>query len=317
MDDTLSKNQLDISVILPVFNGGIYLIDSVESVLSQADANFEFLILDDCSTDGSREYLKNINNDYTFIYYNDVNKGLFFNLNFLVQKSRGKLIKLWAQDDIMYPYCLQQFISFHKQNINIGFSYSDRDIIDENGLIKIETRIDDTPNIISSELHARIAFFTGSIAGNIANVCISKNALLAVGPFREDMKISADFDMWVRLAKDYETGFIKQKLIKLRDHKKQLSRNESFYICHVREDRQVYKYLFSYVNQKLKQEGKEMLRQHKLVFYYTLMLKALMKGRISLAFQFYKELNKFDNFFILSYYFFKTKLFKVKKPSFA
>ncbi len=316
MGDTTNKKLIDISVILPVFNGGSYLIKSVESVLSQADANFEFLILDDCSTDGSREYLKNIKNDYTFIYYNDVNKGLFFNLNYLIQKSKGKLIKLWAQDDIMYQYCLHEFISFHDQNIDIGFSYSDRDIIDENGIVKIETRMDDTPKIISSELHAKIAFFTGSIAGNIANVCISKDALLAVGRFREDMKISADFDMWVRLAKDYKTGFIKQKLIKLRDHKNQLSRNEAFYICHVREDREVYNYLFSYVNPVLKKEGKKMLRQQKLVFYYTLMLKALLKARISIAFQFYKELIKFDNFFILSYYFFKTKFFKIRKPSF-
>ena len=169
-----------ISVILPVYNGGEYLKKSLQSVLKQGFHNFEILIIDDCSTDGSLEYLQSITAPRISLFKNEQNRGLFFNLNFLISQSKSPLIKLWAQDDIMYPQCLGRFVAFHEQYPEIGFSYSGRDIIDEEGNIKSNDTVDNTPTIISTALHSKIAYYTGSIAGNIANVCINKNALISV-----------------------------------------------------------------------------------------------------------------------------------------
>src|SRR4051812_47939904 len=99
-----------ISVILPVYNGGAYLVQSVQSVLSQEMTDFELLIVDDCSSDGSLGYLQSIDDKRVRLYNNETNKGLFYNLNFLINKSHSPLIKLWSQDDIMYPNCLERFI---------------------------------------------------------------------------------------------------------------------------------------------------------------------------------------------------------------
>ena len=166
-----------ISVILPVFNGMAYLALSVESVLKQELKNFEFLIIDDVSNDGSYEYLKSLKDDRIKLFRNETNKGLFYNLNFLIGQSASGLIKLWAQDDIMYPHCLGAFVNFHQKHPNLGFSYSGRTMIDEQGNVKSNKREDTTPEIISTELHAKIAYYTGSIAGNIANVCDPKYIL--------------------------------------------------------------------------------------------------------------------------------------------
>lgn len=300
------------SVVLPVYNGGEYLKQSLRSVLNQDLLDFEILIIDDCSTDSSLEYLQSINDPRITLFKNEQNRGLFFNLNFLISQSKSVLIKLWAQDDIMYPNCVESFVAFHDQYPEIGFSYSGRDIIDENGTIKPTDKIDNTPTIISTALHAKIAYFTGSIAGNIANVCINKKALDKVGPFNEQMKISADFDMWVRLAKEHNTGFIREKIIQLRDHDKQLSRNEKYYINHVREDLQVYHYLDSYVTPRQRSEGHKLLMNYKLVFYYTLMVKTFLKGQLSLASSYFKELSQYENFLKLTGIFFKKKLFPHK-----
>ncbi len=305
-----------IAVILAVFNGGDYLKQSVESVLSQDLTNFEFLVLDDCSTDGSYEWLQGLNDSRIHLFKNETNKGLFYNLNFLIKQSNSPLIKLWSQDDIMYPHCLFSFVDFHGRHPGIGFSYSGRDMIDENGRIKENNSIDHTPEIISIELHAKIAYYTGSIAGNIANTCISKTALDKVGLFKEAMKISADFDMWVRLAEHYEKGFIREKLIQLRDHEGQLSRNEKYYINHVREDLQVYQYLNGYVSEQQKYEGKKILRNHKLVFYYTLMMKALLKGDFKTTVAYARQLASIDHLFLLTVAFVKAKIRKPHKPAF-
>src|SRR5437868_1138030 len=112
--------DIKISVILPVYNGGEYLCRSVGSVLNQSLEDFEFLILDDCSTDGSLEYLESITDKRLKLYKNDSNRGLFYNLNFLIGRCNSPLIKLWSQDDVMYPECLQRFTCFHEQHPQIG-----------------------------------------------------------------------------------------------------------------------------------------------------------------------------------------------------
>lgn len=305
-----------ITVILPVYNGGTYLRASVDSVLKQTEHQFEFLILDDNSNDGSKDYLESLRDSRLTLYKNDINKGLFYNLNFLIKKSNTPLLKLWAQDDIMYDHCLSSFIAFHKIHPNIGFSYSGRTVIDENGDIIPIKKNDNTPTVISSELHARISFYTGSIAGNIANVCINKNALDDTGLFNESMKISADFDMWVRLAEKRETGFIKDDLIFLRDHKNQLSRNEDYYLFHVKEDIKVFRYLSGYVSPAVCREGRKLLRDNKFVFYYTLMIKTILKGKLKTGYLYYRELAAADNFILLTFSFIKRKIIGGKKPIF-
>lgn len=312
--ELIPETNAVISVILPVYNGGQYLVSSIESVLNQSLLNFELLIIDDCSSDESWKTIHTFADSRIRIYRNDTNKGLFYNLNFLIKKSEAPLIKLWAQDDIMYNHCLASFVAFHQQYHGLGFSYSGRDVINEKGILKKIDFTDNTPSIVSTALHARIAFFTGSIAGNIANVCIPRKALDEVGLFNEEMKISADFDMWVRLAKEHDTGFIRDKLIQLRDHTKQLSRNEKYFINHIREDLIVYRNLLDYVSPEIKREGKFLLRNHKFIFYYTLMIKAMLKGKLTTAANFYKELRSMDNFLKLSIAFIRIKIFKSNKP---
>ena len=314
--NSLPSTSPAITVILPVYNGGNFLNFSVESVFNQSFTNFEFLILDDCSTDNSWYYLKSLKNKNVTLYRNEKNKGLFYNLNFLIKESKSLLIKLWAQDDIMYSHCLENFVHFFEQHPHVGFAYSGIHNIDEGGNIKQHDYTDTTPQIISTELHARIAFFTGSIAGNIANVCINQLAIDKVGLFNEQMKISADFDMWVRLAREHDTGFINEILVQLRDHSGQLSRNESFYINHVKEDLQVYRYLNNYVSKTLRDEGKIIMRQHKLIFYYTLMVKSLLKAELITTAAYARQLFAIDNFFLLTVAFVKAKICKRPKPVF-
>ena len=303
-----------ISITLPVYNGIKYLKESIMSVLNQRYHDFEFLIIDDCSDDGSWEYLQTLKDDRIKLYRNAVNKGLFFNLNFLIKNSNSPLIKLWSQDDVMYPECIREIVNFHQQHPDIGFSYSERDHIDENGKVILDNKTDNTPSIISTELHAKIAFYTGSIAGNISNVTINKKTLEETGLFDEEMRISADFDMWVRLAQHHETGFIKKRLVQLREHPGQLSRQPGSYINHVSEDLKIYRYLMGYVKPETKKAGLLQLRKKKLVFYYTLMMKAFLKGDIKTAHIFYKEIASFDNFFKVSLAFTRTKILKPHPP---
>jgi glycosyltransferase involved in cell wall biosynthesis len=302
-----------VSIILPVYNGIKFLEQSVNSVLFQNFKDFEFLILDDCSTDGSLEYIKSIKDDRVKIFQNSVNRGLFFNLNFLINKSSGAILKLWSQDDVMYPECIEEIVKFHDLHPGIGFSYTGRHYINEFGKISETANFDDTPEIVSSKLHTRIAFFTGSIAGNIANTAINRKTLEKVGLFNEKMKISGDFEMWVRLAQHYNTGFINKPLLQLRNHKGQLSGQEQYLFNHLKEDMEAYKILFSYIDDNQRKEGMLLMRNNKLLFYYTLMVKFIIKGNFRTGWVFCKTLHQFDNILVITFYFVVSKFLKPKK----
>jgi glycosyltransferase involved in cell wall biosynthesis len=302
-----------ISIVLPVYNGMKYLKESINSVLEQEFTSFELLILNDCSTDDSWRYLNSIKDDRVKLFNNDVNKGLFFNLNFLIQQSTASLIKLWAQDDIMHPNCIKEIVQFHLNNPEIGFSYTGRDYMYEDSVPFTVGGVDITPSIIYKEMHARIAFFTGSIAANISIVTLNKMALKNSGLFNQNMKISGDFEMYVRLAKEYPIGFIREKLVLVREHKEQLSKQEKYYIYLLKEDIIAYNYLFSYLNKSQRKEGRHLLRNHKLLYFYTLMIKAFFKGHFIVFYIFFRTLKDFDNIILLSFYFIRNRILLPKK----
>ena len=197
----------------------------------------------------------------------------------------------------------------------MGFSYTGRDIIDDKGIVILPALADTTPEVIPTDLHTRIAFFTGSIAGNIANVTVTQKAIDTTGLFDESMRISGDFDMWVRIAEKYPVGYIREPLVQLRDHTRQLSRQEKSYTDHIREDLRVYEYLLGYISPAEKKEGRRILRNHKLLFYYTLMVKAFLKGSFRTGMIFFKVLKKIDNPWLLSFYFFRNRIFFKDKYS--
>ncbi|HYF31983.1 MAG TPA: glycosyltransferase [Chitinophagaceae bacterium] len=302
----------EIAVVLPVYNGMKYLSLAVESVLRQTHTDFIFLICDDCSKDGSWDYLNSIKDPRVSLFRNEVNRGLFPTLNFLCRKADAKIIKLWSQDDIMNPECLAETVAFHRKYPHISFSYSDREHIDENGRHGASADLEDhTPEYIPRQLHDKIALFTGSIAGNIANVAIVKDKLEEAGYFDEGMIIAGDFDMWVKLTENYDTGRIPKPLIQLRDHSGQLSRSFEYYIRHIKEEKKVFSALFARVNGELRKFGKNNLRWRKNPLYFSFMLQAARRGKWGFVKEFSKELSEHDNLLGIAYRWSVIKLRKI------
>lgn len=278
-----------------------YLRQAVESVLTQTLDDFDFLICDDCSADGSWEYLQSLKDARIQLSRNEKNRGLFPTLNFLCRKAGREIIKLWSQDDIMNPDCLSETRAFHIKYPGISFSYSDREHIDENGNTWASSDLTDyTPEYIPRQLHDKIALFTGSIAGNIANVAIVKDRLEEAGYFDESMIIAGDFDMWVKLTASYDIGRIPKPLIKLRSHTGQLSRSFEYYIKHIREEKVIFNALFDRVNPELLKFGKRNIKWRKNPLYFSFMLLAARRRKWHFVKDFSRELSENDSLLLLA-----------------
>jgi len=100
---------------MTVFNGGQYLRRSVQSVLDQTNRDFEFLIVDDASTDNSLELIKSFDDDCIHIYPNEENIGQAKSLNVGLKLAKGKYIARIDADDIAFPKWLEKEITLQSR----------------------------------------------------------------------------------------------------------------------------------------------------------------------------------------------------------
>lgn len=184
-------------------------------------------------------------------------------------------------------------------NPQVGFSYSAYHVIDDAGAIDAKSKrvVDPTPSVISPNLHIKIALYTGSIAGNIANVTLTKGALNQVGPFDEGMKYAGDFDMWVRIAKSYHIGRIKEALLQLRAHKRQLSQSLDYSIFQIKEDMIIFAKLKQNLSEKEKQYARKTFNYRKLPYYFSIGLNLLRNQKKEHALAYYKFMIRHFGFF--------------------
>ncbi len=304
-------NNEKIAVVLPVYNGIHFLEKSVKSVLEQSYSDFEFIIADDNSEDGSYEYLQKITDPRIKLFQNKPNKGLFANLNLLLKQTSAPLIHLWSQDDIMKPICLERTLFFHEKYTDLAFSYSMYDIInaDDEVINTNHFAKDRTPEIINSELLIRISAFYSAIAGNIANVTLNRKYVEDVGFFDEKYKVSGDYDMWLRMGSLASVGFLKEPLIFLRNHTQQLSRKSTSSLLFLCEDSEIRDRAIKMINDTEIQKAvhKKIKEEINVAFFHDV-LKHIYYRNFSIAKKMLIELNRRDKIIPLIYRWLKKRI---------
>lgn len=238
-------NQLhpEISILLPVYNGERYLATCVESILAQADANFELLIGDDDSTDASREIIGRFNDPRIRYFRNATNIGLFENLNSLLGKARAPIVRFLGQDDVLEPHCLATEIAFFESHPEIGMSFCKAILIDEHGQETGRGELRDMPDIVQPTVALQLYYYYGCIPGNISTVCARKSVFDRFGHFNASLGAPADYEMWVRICQTMPLGVLHQWLIRLRVHADQLSRTTASSMENLRANTQLRKQL--------------------------------------------------------------------------
>jgi glycosyltransferase involved in cell wall biosynthesis len=203
-----------ISVIMPVYNSRRYLDEAVESILQQSFQNFEFLIFDDGSTDGSRERLqKYANKDARIQLFLRKHGGLTPLLNEGISRSRGKYIARMDSDDIALPnrFATQiEYLTNHPDCVAVG---SEVLRIDPNGLpIGIKGQPTDHAAIHNNFLNGQ----GGSIIHPSA--LFPRVALEKIGGYKPELEPAEDFDLFIRLAGIGKLANLPQVLLKYRLH---------------------------------------------------------------------------------------------------
>lgn len=225
MSDELNQLQTDvpsITVLMSVFNGECWLSEAIESVLNQSFTDFEFIIVDDGSIDNSLEIIRRFQEkDSRIIIIRKPNTGLADSLNHGLQSARGEWIARLDADDICEPTRLKKQIALAQTNPNIVFVGSGLTIINDAGLKKAIHLYPRRHSELLRQLQRVDKFPAHSSA------FYQTKAIRAVSGYRQRIKRAQDWDLWLRLTAVGEMSCIREPLIQLRHHDKQISHDEA------------------------------------------------------------------------------------------
>ena len=121
-----------VSIIMPSYNTGKFIKETINSVLNQTYNNWELIIVDDCSTDDTEEIVNAIKDNRIKFLKNSANSGAAISRNKAIKEAKGKWIAFLDSDDLWKSEKLTKQIKFMKEN-NYDFSYTNYTEIDEEG----------------------------------------------------------------------------------------------------------------------------------------------------------------------------------------
>lgn len=213
-----NKQATTVSVLLPVYNGESYLHEAMDSLLAQTFKDFELLALDDGSTDGSLEILREYEaKDNRVRIISRENKGLVHTLNELIGEASGVYLARMDADDICLPGRFEEQIEFldsHPDHVVVG------------GWIETMNAQGQSIGIIEvAEGHKEID--GNNLDGHTSILhpvaMIRKVAMISVEGYKQEYEHAEDLDLWLRLAEIGDLSNIQKVLLRYRLHDNSIS----------------------------------------------------------------------------------------------
>ncbi len=198
-----------ISVIMSVYNGGTYLREAIESILNQTFTDFEFIIVNDASTDNSLETIQGYQDERISLINNEANIGLTKALNKAMIQARGEFLARQDADDISLPNRFEEQIKYLGKYPEVGLLGTSIYEIDESGNVIGKNIALAKPGI--KDLLKSNKFSHGS-------VMFRNNIIDKLGGYNELLKSSQDHELWLRIAYHYEVRNLPGIFYKLRSH---------------------------------------------------------------------------------------------------
>lgn len=199
-----------VTVLMSVYNGDRYLLESIESILNQTFRDFELLIINDGSTDKTREIILSLNDPRIRLVDNEQNIGLTQSLNKGLRLAKGDFVARQDADDLSVPERLQQQVDFLDQHPEVALLGTWHQEVDVNGN---PTGVWDLPSSWI-DLRWAILFYTPFVHSSIM---MRKDLVLSkVGFYNEVLSYSQDYELWSRITDSLPAFSLSQRLVKTR-----------------------------------------------------------------------------------------------------
>lgn len=219
-----------VAVIMPVHNGADYIASALDSVLCQSFQDFEIIVVNDGSTDSTRERIRPYLSDRRIRYYeNNPNIGLPKTRNRAIAESKARFITFLDHDDLWHPGKLTMQLSAFEQAPQLGLVHADMALIDSGG--ELLPRYRGVPTSAYANSAVKLTFtpdLDALIRSNtiqVLTVMARREAIEEAGGFPEYLSATEDYGLWLKIALRHPIGYQQTILASYRIHDGQMSKN--------------------------------------------------------------------------------------------
>ena len=232
-----------VSVIIPTYNRAGLVAESVQSVLAQKSTDFEIIVVDDGSTDDTKQVIESFaESRIKYVYQN--NQGAPAARNAGLAHARGEYIMFLDSDDVLTEDALRQGTQVLSDNNDVAFSFGQAYLMDESRhVFGMRKQAGQTSYIRAGTEEIRQAILNGNHIPT-STIMARRKCLSETGLFENSFRDgSEDFQFWVRLAKSYAVAYIASPLVKYRVHQTSMTQERKATDIE-RSNRRIFKWVF-------------------------------------------------------------------------
>ena len=212
----MNKENFLVTVYITNFNYGKFIKQAIESVLMQTEQSFELIIIDDGSTDNSKEIIEKYKDLKNIRIVYQKNKGLNVTNNIALRAARGKYIVRLDADDYFSPNALELLLEKLESDSMLGMVFPDYFLVDTQGEVLERQKRHDFDN--------EVKLFDQAAHG--ACTMIRVQFLREIGGYDESFSCQDGYELWVKFSSKFKVSNINEPLFYYRKHGKNLTSNE-------------------------------------------------------------------------------------------
>ena len=272
-----------VSVIIHTYNNEKFIAETVESVLNQTYKDYEIIVVDDGSVDGTRDalmpYMQKIR------YHYKENGGIASAKNAGISLSETEFIAFLDHDDLWVPDKLQLQMEHFNENPQIGLVYAKYTSFRDGKELRTKPE-KGYSGWIFKELLSKSFIQTSTVV-------VKRECLDAVGPYDETFSLGDEYDMFLRIARKFQCGFVDKGLTRYRVHDTNASNNDFLFD---NENLGVYKKIY---NNFTDLDGVEKKILRKRIARYSMKVAEGLysQGKLEESKEYQKEANNFLPFY--------------------
>jgi glycosyltransferase involved in cell wall biosynthesis len=195
-----------VSIILPTYNGARYLLEAIDSCLTQTYESLELIVVDDCSTDETPSILARVDDKRVKRLRNATNQGLPRSLNIGFNASKGNYLTWTSDDNLFAPRAIEKMVSYLDEHAEVAFVYADHWNID-----------------LAGRTIGQVCFGPPSSTGELT--CLGMCCFLyrrivyeTIGDYDPSAALAEDYDYWLRVRQHFKMRHIDEHLYHYRLH---------------------------------------------------------------------------------------------------
>ena len=212
------KEEL-VSICIPAYNSGRFIVRTINSILNQNYANIELVIVDDCSSDDTVEKVRSIKDDRIRLIINEQNLGMSRNWDKCVRSCSGRYVKLIPADDCIYPDCIGRSVAILQKHPEVSIVVVGTDLVDNDDKVTGSYMHWPGTGIVKGAKIAKASAMLNDFWGNPVCAMFRKEDYIATGGFDDNIQYILDFDLCLGLSRLGDTAVIKDKLSAFRVRK--------------------------------------------------------------------------------------------------